>query len=521
LSETGIFADTATERPNSGVFPYTIAASLWQDGAVASRWIALPGTAPVGLRTENRGPSKLYRPEVPAGTVFARTLSLELVSGDPASRRRIETQLLHFDGREWNAYAYRWNEAQSDAELVGPGGDTVELAVLDSRAPGRSRTLPWRFHARAECLKCHNDDSARVLGFIPWNLDTRRLRDAGLVTNDFAQEDAGHRLVNPADESEPIDVRARSWLHANCAHCHRFQGGGSGAFRVNIEVPGHDTLLETKPLQGTFGLEDAHVVTQGAPERSTLYFRIAKTGPGRMPQLGANTPDPLGLRLLWDWIASKPFDAPPVPTGPIGSPGEALRVVQAIERKTLPEEREREAVSRGISASDPLIRSLFERFQPDDARSRTLGPTIDPHLLLSARGQADRGRMVAGRTACFSCHRVEGAGSGVGPDLAGTGLRLSREQIVESLLVPSASIAPEYQLTTLVMKDGSTHQGFIAARDRKVLRLRTPAGEEAQLAVDGIETESISGGSLMPEGLLSELTLQEAADLVAYLENLR
>ncbi len=521
LSETGLFADASNEQPNPGVFPYTIAAPLWQDGARAFRWVGLPGSDPIGMRTENRGPSKLYRPVLPKGTVFARTLSLDLIHGDPSSQRRIETQLLHFDGRDWHAYSYRWNDEQVDATLVAAGGDSVNLTVLDPLAPGGRRTVPWRFHARAECLKCHNDDSARVLGFIPWNLENHKLREAGLVTADFAHEEAGHRLVDPTNESEPLDLRARSWLHANCAHCHRFQGGGSGAFRVNIEVPVDNTLLETAPLQGTFGLDEAQVVRKGSPERSTLFFRIAKSGPGRMPQLGTSIPDPVGMRLIWDWIASKPFEAPDIPHESIASTTEALRILQAIDRQILPEEKRLRAVAMGTQANDPLVRSLFERLLPDEARARTLGPMIDPHLLLSARGQSQLGQAVAERTACFSCHRIAETGGTLGPDLTKIGLRLSREQLVESLLAPSASIAAEYQLATFVTKDGGLHQGFPVARDHATVRLRTPDGEAKSLPVAEIESETISTVSLMPDGLLAELTLQEAADLLAYLESLR
>jgi len=518
LSETGLFANAAGEQPEAGVFPYAVMAPLWQDGATARRWIALPGTEPAGLRVEQWGPKHLRRAAVPAGTVFVRTLSLDLIAGDPASRRRIETQLLQFDGRDWHAYAYRWNEAQTDAELVEAGGDATAFLVQDPAAPGGQRSLPWRFHARAECLKCHNEDAGRALGFMPGNLDLASLPSRGVVSDEFAAAAKIMTLVNPHDPSAPLDHRARSWLQANCAHCHRFQGGGSGAFRVNIETAAADTLLDSKPLQGDFGLPEARVVAPGAPERSTLYYRIAKSGPGRMPQLGSSTTDVAGLQLLWDWIAAKPFTPPTEPS--VATLGDAMQAVQAVDRGVWPAEKADAVVAAGLAATDPQVRALFERFLPDDQRAATLGSAIDPHALLALRGRPEQGAAVATRAACLSCHRVGAEGRDFGPDLSKVGLRLSREQLLESLLEPAKTVDPAYQARAFELADGQAQVGFVVARTPDTVRLRVATGETLNLAVATIRSETPLPASLMPAGLLAELTAQEAIDLVDYLATL-
>jgi putative heme-binding domain-containing protein len=450
--------------------------------------------------------------------VFARTLSLDLIHGQPESRRRIETQVLHFDGRDWHAYSYRWNEAQTDADLVDGEGDATTLTLLDERASGGRRNLPWRFHARGECLKCHNDDAARVLGFIPGNLDIETLHTAGIVSTDHLPIAAATRLVDPADERAPIDQRARSWLQANCAHCHRFQGGGSGAFRVNIEVAADQTLLETKPLQGTFGLADARVVAPGAPDQSTLIYRVAKSGPGRMPQLGSSTPDPNGLRVVWDWIASRPFAPPAEPS--VDTPGRALHVAQAIDRGALiPTERER-LVAAGLAHDDPLVRALFERHLPDDQRVATLGHVVDPNTVLALRGRPETGHAVATRAACLTCHRIGDEGRDFGPDLSAIGLRLSREQLLESLLEPSKTLPAAFTARSFELADGTLHTGFLLEPAGDSLRLRVASGDVVTFAKRDVRHESALPASLMPAGLLAELTAQEAADLVAYLQRL-
>jgi len=515
LSETGLFADTASERPQPGVVPYTINAPLWQDGATATRWLAMPAAEPAGLLAEQRGPVKILRATVADGTVFVRTIALELIRDDPASRRRVETQLLHFDGREWHGYTYRWNDEQTDADLVEAAGDSTTWTVTDDSAPGGQRSLPWRFHSRSECLQCHNDDAGRALGFVPGNLDVHRLHAEGVVTEDYLPAAIRAALVDPADPHAPLDLRARSWLHANCAHCHRFQGGGSGIFLVNIEVPPEKTHLATKPLQGDFGLPDARVAAPGAPERSTLFYRIAKAGPGHMPQLGATTPDPTGMRVLWDWIAGAPFA--PRSHASVTSPSEALHAVQAIDRGALAGDARERLVTEGLASGNELVRALFQRYLPDSERVATLGHAVDPYALLALRGAPDRGRDVATRAACLTCHRVGEEGREFGPDLSAIGLRLSPLQLVESLVEPSKFIAPEYVAHVFELNDGTAHTGFVVSRTPDAIRVRTPSAEIVSFTPGQVRSEAALPVSLMPPGLLAGLTAQEAADLIAYL----
>ena len=71
------------------------------------------------------------------------------------------------------------------------------------------------------------------------------------------------------------------------------------------------TLEQTKtigirPIQGTFGIDDARIIAPGEPERSVLYYRVAKTGAGRMPRIGSQQVDVRATRMIADWIAQLP-----------------------------------------------------------------------------------------------------------------------------------------------------------------------------------------------------------------------
>ena len=96
-------------------------------------------------------------------------------------------------------------------------------------------------------------------------------------------------------------------LFRSCAHCHRFNGGGSSYFFVPFDLSLRDTkAIGGRPTQGTFGIHDAQLLAPGDPYRSLIYYRMAKTGPGHMPHLGAKMIDERALPLMRAWIRQLP-----------------------------------------------------------------------------------------------------------------------------------------------------------------------------------------------------------------------
>jgi len=124
---------------------------------------------------------------------------------------------------------------------------------------------------------------------------------------------APHRtngLVNPYDPAHPLEARARSYLHSNCSSCHVFAGGGNA--QIDLE---YMTAFETrpldamkavgvKPLHTTFDLPDPELIAAGHPERSVLFARMSRRGPGQMPQLATAIVDEKAVALLREWIES-------------------------------------------------------------------------------------------------------------------------------------------------------------------------------------------------------------------------
>ncbi|MCH7728844.1 MAG: PQQ-dependent sugar dehydrogenase, partial [Planctomycetes bacterium] len=345
LSETGLFESVADHQVAPGVIPFSINASQWTDHATAERFIAIPGTESIKVHEKpHKVTGSMFNRamDFPANSVLMKTFSLEMERGRPQSRRRLETQLLHFDGQFWRGYSYEWNDEQTDAVLVGRAGKTSTFNVKDRRAPGGKRSQPWRFPSRTDCIRCHNPWAEHTLAFnLPQiNKDhnyggasdnqIRAFRHIGLLVDVIKQADPDNPFADPNKRKDPaqlprladpfddvgddpldnrglLDKRARSYLHVNCAHCHRFNGGGASYINLQFDLPiGKTGALGVRPTQGTFGIHDAEILAQGDPYRSALYFRMAKLGSGRMPHIGSKMVDQPGLKLIHEWIRQLP-----------------------------------------------------------------------------------------------------------------------------------------------------------------------------------------------------------------------
>lgn len=563
LSETGLFASVKDQTPAPGVVPYTLRAEPWADFATAERFVALPGTTTVRIFDDAvKVPGTAWftaRVFFPKDAVLARTISLELERGNPASRRRLETQILHFDGENWRGYTYEWNDAQTDATLVPSAGGERTFTVMDTRAPGGKRKQTWHLSGRGECLQCHNPWAGVVLGFTEPQLDRgdqlRRLEQLGIVALLKTDEHKGARkkpptrMVDPYDSKASLGSRARSYLHVNCAHCHQFGAGGTADIDLRAETPLHQMkVVGVRPVQGTFEIAGAQLICPGDPFRSVLFFRMAKLGRGRMPHLGSEIPDERGLRLIHDWIRQlPPRDEPPTTRreedtliqrlladkGPaneedlqrlLGSTGSALQLMQALAEGRMTHELNKQVVRAALARSEPHIRDLFERFVPDEQRVKRLGTVIKPEQILVLKGDADRGKALflqASGSQCVNCHRVHGTGSTLGPDLSQIGKKYSRAELLESILEPSKRVDPPYLTYLVETTDGQFHTGLLAEKNDREVVLRIAGDKEVRVPTKKVAILAPQKNSLMPELLLRDLTAEQVADLLEFLASLK
>ena len=120
------------------------------------------------------------------------------------------------------------------------------------------------------------------------------------------------------------------------------------------------------------------------------------------------------------------------------------------------------------------------------------------------------------------CHRVEGRGGTIGPDLTALGRSATREQLIRSILEPSAEIAPEYQGYLVATVDGQLLTGlqFHFRSGGQAASLLLQDGREVRFPLDELEQYGPMRESIMPEDLERQLTVEDFRDLLAYLQSL-
>ena len=134
----------------------------------------------------------------------------------------------------------------------------------------------------------------------------------------------------------------------------------------------------------------------------------------------------------------------------------------------------------------------------------------------------NRGRELFAVANCYKCHRVNGSGGIVGPDLTAAGRRFNTRDLLETLIDPSKEVSDQYQATIFLMEDGRTITGRVSNLNGKVYMIQTDMikpNAMLRIQVDQIEEMKPSKVSMMPTGLLDTMTREEILDLLAYMRS--
>jgi len=132
-------------------------------------------------------------------------------------------------------------------------------------------------------------------------------------------------------------------------------------------------------------------------------------------------------------------------------------------------------------------------------------------------GDPAQGRAIYAKAQCTQCHQHGREGESVGPPLTDIAKRFSKREIVESILYPGHVVSDQYASKKVLTLDGRTLVGMVSQRSDQALDIRDSNNQVMMVRASDVDQILPSNSSIMPSGLLDNLTLREISDMMAYL----
>ena len=306
LSATGCVDPADPKKAAASLIAYDVNSPLWSDGATKERYMSLPAGGKIHVKDCTAEPATCMPIEsggtgedeghwdLPVGTVLMKVF---IIDG-----KRVETRLItHRNETTWVGYSYEWNDDETDATLLPDQKDK----------PLANQT--WHYPSPSQCLECHTKAGGRSLGPTTAQMNRDHEYADGMMNQVDKFDALGLFDKTPTKidgypdpkGTDDLEVRARSYLQANCSICHR-PGGPVSDVDLRFVTPFKDTSLCNQMVN--MGTGDPIVpqirLTPGKPDESVLSFRMHTTTPYRMPKIGSSVVDPDGTSIIDDWITS-------------------------------------------------------------------------------------------------------------------------------------------------------------------------------------------------------------------------
>lgn len=292
--------------PVYGVIPYEPISSLFVDYAHKKRFIWMPNGVKANYVND-------YTPfDFPVGTILIKNFYYDNVQPENITRL-LETRLMLRKTTGWQFANYIWNEEQTDAYLDLSG----RYVPIEWNENGVTKNVNYRIPSEVECYTCHKlADITNPIGPKPQNLNKIYSYDTGVQNQLRKLVDFGYLNGNlPSninsviawdDTTQSIDLRVRSYVDINCAHCH-FDDGHCNyrpmrfAFHENEDLVNMGVCIEPQELFDGLNF----IVSPGDINRSMLHFRISTTlAQRRMPLLGRTLVHEEAVTMIDEWINS-------------------------------------------------------------------------------------------------------------------------------------------------------------------------------------------------------------------------
>lgn len=304
--------DLKNLNPTKKVIPYEPASSLFTDYALKKRFIWMPE----GTKSVYDGDAKTLN--FPVGTVLIKNFYYNTVQPNNTTRI-IETRLMIKKSSGWIFAEYLWNDEQTEANLV-TGTDFTSgssKSITFKKSNNDVITADYRIPSESECYACHKLDNQPIpIGIKPQNLNVSYNYPNGMKNQLQKLVDEGYLQGYPAnivstvdyrDTSKPLDLRFRSYLDANCAHCHQDNARCDyRAIRLNFNKTTNLANLGVcitadEPVDASL----QKIISPGNHNKSVMNYRLTSVDESnRMPLLGRTVVHDEGVQLVQQWINS-------------------------------------------------------------------------------------------------------------------------------------------------------------------------------------------------------------------------
>ncbi len=317
LSDYNFFVGPLKDQnPGYRVIPYAPASSLFSDYAHKKRFVWMPK----GTSATYNGDDNVF--EFPVGAALIKTFYYDNVQ--PSNTTKIiETRLLIRKNDGWKLYDYIWNTDQTEAFLdTNQNGIFVPITWTENNV---TRSIDYKIPSQTECVTCHKinfqqtGEKPTPIGPKPQNLNTvynygltqrnqlEYWKRIGYIDSTLPNLNDIYSTVDWRDTSKPLDLRARSYIDMNCAHCHR-DGGHCDYVPQRFNFSNTDTYTFGICLPPLFNIPDnPYVINAGDADHSELMYRINTTeGSEMMPIIGRTIIHEEGVQLIREYINSLP-----------------------------------------------------------------------------------------------------------------------------------------------------------------------------------------------------------------------
>jgi uncharacterized repeat protein (TIGR03806 family) len=304
-SQTGCFGGDKLEIPAPDVYGYEVNAALWTDGALKKRYLVLPPGQAISVFADGTW-------EYPEGSVAIKDFYLPLADVPSAEWTRVETRVLWHQGGQWQMVSYKWDPLTNEAVRLAAG----ESVAYKVRQGDGVATQIYEFPSPYGCRVCHGLESPRALGLQAGQLfrdvftpqgsynQWREWQRIGIFDRALPDVAPDERWSAAGESSASLERRARSYLAANCSHCHAPGGWAPSELHMDLryDTPIAETGLCAVEMRTTdLWTGSKWRILPGKKDASGLYLRSRLRGSGQMPPLGSTVVD-AEQNVLGDWI---------------------------------------------------------------------------------------------------------------------------------------------------------------------------------------------------------------------------